>query len=40
MDRYFQAQLIIWLFMISAFGVHWFFMRGYSIEKKKPRRGE
>lgn len=40
MDRYFQAQLIIGLFMISAFGVHWVFTRRYAIEKKEPRRGE
>lgn len=40
MDPFVRSMLITWLFIGSAFGVHWAFMRSYSSEKKKQRRGD
>jgi hypothetical protein len=37
MDPVFQSLLILLVFIGSAFGVHWFFMRGYYREQKKQR---
>jgi hypothetical protein len=38
MDPVFQSLLIVLVFIASAFGVHWFFMRGYEREKKQRNR--
>ena len=37
MDPFFQMQLILWLAVFGAVGVHWFFMRDYNREKKQRR---
>nr|WP_233586413.1 hypothetical protein [Caulobacter sp. 602-1] len=34
----FQSMLICLVFIASAFGVHWFFMRDYNREKKQRDR--
>ncbi|NQE64684.1 hypothetical protein E1H18_4940 [Caulobacter sp. RHG1] len=35
MDPVFQSMLICLVFIASAFGVHWFFMRDYNRAKKR-----
>lgn len=38
MDPFFRMQLILWIAVLGALGVHWFFMRGYIRERKKQQR--
>jgi hypothetical protein len=38
MDPFFRMQLILWLAILGAFGVHWFFMRDYIRARKQQQR--